>query len=83
MPLFFYFYFSLAFIATLGIYYRKNSALMLSYCVLMFGCAISVISSLVIYKEHYFIGMLIVPLIVFNLAVIFYMASNQSYYKNN
>lgn len=83
LPLFFYFYFAFAIIAAIGLFYRKSLGLMLAYCVLMFGNIVAVVSYSFIYNKQYVIEMLIIPLIVLNLCVIFYMALSHSYYKDD
>ncbi len=83
LPLFFYFYLAFAIIAAIGLYYRKSLGLTLAYCVLMFGNIIAVVSYSFIYNKYYIIEMLIIPLILINLCVIFYMALSHSYYLDD
>lgn len=83
LPMLFYFYLAFAIIAGIGLFYRKTLGLMLGYCVLMFGNVMAVVSYSVIYQNEYFMEILIVPLIAVNLCVIFYMAFNHSYYKDD
>jgi hypothetical protein len=80
MPLIFYFYFALAFIAAIGLYYLNTLGLMLACFILLFGSTTSVISYIFIYRKEPLIEMLIVPLVIVNLLVIFYMASNKKYF---
>lgn len=81
LPMLFFFYFTFAFIAAVNIYQRKLFGLGLAACVLMFGTTSAVVSYNVVYKHQYLIEQLIVPLIIMNLLVIFYMAYHQSYFK--
>jgi hypothetical protein len=81
-PLIGYFYFTFAFIAAIWMYSRKAIGLNLAYCVLMFGSAIDVLSYSLVYRLDGIIETLIVPLVVVNLCVVFYMAYNQSYFKS-
>lgn len=83
LPLFFYFYFAFTIIASIGLYYRKTLGLMLAYCVLMFGNIVAVVSYSFVYNKYYIIEMLIIPLILVNLCVIFYLALSHSYYKDD
>jgi len=78
LPLLFFFYFALAFIASIALYNRSKFGLMLAYCILMFGSTTSVISYYFIYRKQPIIEMLIIPLIILNLCVIFCMVYNRS-----
>lgn len=81
MPMLGYFYFTFAFIALIGLYKRKQFGVMLAYGVIMFGSTVDVISYNIIYKRHFLLEQLIVPLLAVNLCVIFYIMRNQSYFK--
>lgn len=81
MPLLCYFYFTFAFIALVGLYKRKQFGVNLAYGVIMVGSAMSVISYNIIYKRHFLLESLIVPLLAVNLCVIFYIMANQKYFK--
>ncbi|HTM63033.1 MAG TPA: hypothetical protein VL360_00875 [Gammaproteobacteria bacterium] len=81
LPLIGYFYFTFAAIATIGLWYRIQSAFILAICVLMFGITADVISYGLIYKIHFLLEHLLLPLLAVNACVIFYMIYNQSYFK--
>ena len=81
LPLMGYFYFTFAFIASVGLFYGKQPGLTLGYGVLMFGMMADVITYNLIYRQHNLLEQLIIPLIAINLCVIFYMAYNQQYFK--
>src|SRR3990167_6242 len=83
MPMLGYFYFTFAFIALIGLYKRKQFGVMLAYGVIMFGSTVDVISYNIIYKRHFLLEQLIVPLLAVHLCVIFYIMRNQSYFKGN
>ncbi len=83
LPLLFYFYLAFAIIAAIGLFYRKTLGLILAYCVLMFGNIVAVVSYSFVYNKHYTLEMLIIPLILINLCVLFYMAFSHSYYKDD
>lgn len=81
MPLIGYFYFTFAFIAFIGLYQRKQYGVTLAYGVLLVGSMVDVISYNIVYKKHFLIEQLIIPLLALNLIVIFYIMRNQSYFK--
>lgn len=83
LPMLFYFYFTFAFIAAVSIYQVKRFGIGLACCVLMFGMTASVVSYNVVYKREYLIEQLIIPLIILNLVVIFYLAYHQAYFKKD
>jgi hypothetical protein len=80
MPLIFYFYFALSFIASIGLYYRNALGVSLACCILLFGSSISIISYTFVFNKQPLIEMMILPLLILNLIVIFYMAYNKSYF---
>ena len=83
LPMLFYFYFTFAFIAAVSIYQGKKFGIGLACCVLMFGTTASVVSYNVVYKREYLIEQLIIPLIILNLCVVFYLAYHQAYFKKD
>jgi hypothetical protein len=83
LPLLGYFYLTFAFIASVWLYNKKQSGLILAYCVLMFGTTADVISYNVVFQKQWLIEQLIIPLITINLCVIFYMAYHQIYFKGD
>ena len=82
-PLIAYFYFTFAFISIVWMHYRSRFGLYLGYCVLMFGIAADVLSYSLVYMVNEFIASLIIPLIIANLFVIFFMAYHQRYFKGD
>lgn len=81
-PLIAYFYFTFAIIAVTWMHYRIRLGLSIAYCVLMFGTAADVLSCSLVSKVNSTIEFMIIPLIVLNLFVVFYMAYNQCYFKD-
>jgi hypothetical protein len=60
---------------------RKTLGLSIGYCILMFGLAADVLSYSLVYTINEWIAFTIVPLIVMNFAIAFYMAYYQRYFK--
>ncbi len=83
LPLIGFFYFAFAFIACVWIVTRKTIGINLAYCVLMFGSAVDVLSYSLIYNKDSFIEAMMLPLLITNFIVVFYIASKQKYFRNN
>lgn len=79
LPMIGYFYFTFALIANIGIINGEKLGITLAYCVLMFGSAASIISYNIIYNRNPVIEQFIVPLIVINILMVFYLAWNRGY----
>jgi hypothetical protein len=83
LPLIGFFYFSFAFIACIWMYYRKRIGINLAYCVLMFGASIDILSYSLIFQHGGPVAIAMLPLVVMNLCVVFYIAYHQKYFQNN
>lgn len=81
LPILGYFYFTFALIGCIALLYKMKIGLVLTYIVLMFGVAASVISYNLILKGNHLIDSMIVPLIIVNIFVIMYIASNHDYFE--
>ena len=82
-PIIAYFYFTFAFIACVWIFYGKRLGLSIAYCVLMFGTAADVLSYSLVYQKNSLIEFMILPLIILNFGIVFYMACYQSSFTND
>lgn len=82
-PIIGYFYFTFAIISSIWMHYRKRLGLNIAYCVLMFGTAADVLSYSLVYNVNEWIAFTIVPLIAFNMIIVFYMAYYQRYFKGD